>query len=392
MARRGGSTLVEVLVAIFVMGIGLIALLTLFPIGALRMAQSIHDDRCAMAVRNAHALAIAQSVRTDPLVVAVPATGFGSDPNYKPAGKKPGGIADCFYNPCLEPGQKKPTPATHLNADPFGESYAVLADPVGYASVPLGSVTQNWVGGIKNVLRRRPVSYAPTAQKLSIYQTFTLWDDINFDGADSPGTPQKTAKAIFRDYRFSWAYLLRRPQSTQNPTPNAQGVNLPNLSSVVDCTVIVFDARPLSLTGNLSLPEYVYGNTNNTPNVPQAPGALPVSYFNPSTNSITIDYSSNKVPPPPVRPGSWILDATIYHPTATTATQHAYFYRVVSIQDVGATLVTYEVQSPIRGFGSPGSLSPLPYPLPATTYGFPGTAIVLDGIAEVFEQGPVRIP
>lgn len=40
-----GATLLEVLVAIFIMGIGLLALLTPFPLGALEMARSIQDDR-----------------------------------------------------------------------------------------------------------------------------------------------------------------------------------------------------------------------------------------------------------------------------------------------------------------------------------------------------------
>ena len=38
-------TLLEVLAAIFIMGLGLLALLSLFSIGALSMAQTIKDDR-----------------------------------------------------------------------------------------------------------------------------------------------------------------------------------------------------------------------------------------------------------------------------------------------------------------------------------------------------------
>jgi prepilin-type N-terminal cleavage/methylation domain-containing protein len=44
-SRSRGITLTEVLVAIFIMGIGLLALLSLFPLGALTMAQAIKDDR-----------------------------------------------------------------------------------------------------------------------------------------------------------------------------------------------------------------------------------------------------------------------------------------------------------------------------------------------------------
>ena len=53
MSRRPGITLLEVLIAIFVMGIGLLALLVLFPLGALTMAQAIRDDRCAQAAQQA---------------------------------------------------------------------------------------------------------------------------------------------------------------------------------------------------------------------------------------------------------------------------------------------------------------------------------------------------
>jgi hypothetical protein len=51
-----GITLVEVLVAIFAQGVGLLALLTLFPLGALEMAQAVKDDRTAAVAANAEAL------------------------------------------------------------------------------------------------------------------------------------------------------------------------------------------------------------------------------------------------------------------------------------------------------------------------------------------------
>lgn len=49
-ARRG-VTLLEVLAAIFLTGVGLLALLTLFPLGALDMAEAVRDDRAAGEIR-----------------------------------------------------------------------------------------------------------------------------------------------------------------------------------------------------------------------------------------------------------------------------------------------------------------------------------------------------
>lgn len=51
--RRAGITLLEVLAAIFILGVGLLALLVLFPIGALSMARAIQDDRAAQVAADA---------------------------------------------------------------------------------------------------------------------------------------------------------------------------------------------------------------------------------------------------------------------------------------------------------------------------------------------------
>src|SRR5213080_2785171 len=76
---RSGATLVEVLVAIFVTAIGLLALLALFPLGALSMAQAIKDDRTAHLAANASALAEVYGLRNDPGLYFLginPADGF----------------------------------------------------------------------------------------------------------------------------------------------------------------------------------------------------------------------------------------------------------------------------------------------------------------------------
>lgn len=77
-AGQAGITLVEVLVAIFVTGVGLLALLTLFPLAALEMAQAIKDDRTAAAATNAAALSEAGKhlvSRTTQFVIASASNG-----------------------------------------------------------------------------------------------------------------------------------------------------------------------------------------------------------------------------------------------------------------------------------------------------------------------------
>src|SRR5262249_3891952 len=71
MRHRPGVTLIEVLMAIFVMGIGMLALLVLFPLGALSVAQALRDDRAAQAAGIANSWANAVDVRHDAQVVGI---------------------------------------------------------------------------------------------------------------------------------------------------------------------------------------------------------------------------------------------------------------------------------------------------------------------------------
>ena len=381
MSRRSGTTLVEVLVAIFVMGIGLIALLTLFPIGMLRMARAIHDDRCAASFQNAQANAVIFDVSNDADVVS-----DASDPY---SGILPAANPDFFRNPFPK---NTTTGLDHLfPADDYGESYPILVDPIGYYN--LSNAPRHWVGGYLPApsatqpiggLRRRPAAFARNglaatpanlpAITLNIYRSFTLWDDLAFEramsGTTPPGTPQSTTLAApfapIRDTRFSWGYTLQRPQTRDR--------------SIVDCSVVIFDNRSLSIstTGNGSLSELVYQNT---------------TFFNPVNNTVSFEYTSGTVPPPPLRPNDWLLDVTPYNLNATAAGAHCYWYRVVAAEDLviaGRKIARYEVAQPIRGVKTfPGFSNPA---YTDAALGYIGTGVILEGVAEVFPKGPCRMP
>jgi len=85
--HRPGVTLLEVVIAIFIMAIGMLALLTLFPVGAIEMGRALRSNRCASSSVLADSLAVVQDLRHDPIVV----NNIG--------GNDPAGWTDAYLNP-----------------------------------------------------------------------------------------------------------------------------------------------------------------------------------------------------------------------------------------------------------------------------------------------------
>lgn len=151
--RRRGVTLTEVLVAIFVCGLGLMALMTLFPLGAANMAQAIDDDRCGHAAANASA------------------------------------ILRCAWRISLQtPGADVPlqTLETNLANGP------VYIDPIGNNIYGGGALP----GGI-------PRLNLGNATYVDAVRWCTLLDDIDFAPTGIPMAP------LSRQGRYSWAWMVR---------------------------------------------------------------------------------------------------------------------------------------------------------------------------------------
>lgn len=190
MKVRAGITLIEVLVAIFIMCIGLLALLTLFPLAALSMAQSLKDDRVDQAGRQANALAIAQNLRMD------------SNPALQAAFSNNGAVT--------------------LPPEWSGPSFPVFVDPWG---MRLGASPS--LAGSGLVQR---TDWSLTANSLSMTMRYCgIQDELTF--LDN-GTPNISA-GLQRQPQTTWAYWLRRPN---NQFPN-----------VVDMYVVVYFGRNLQL-------------------------------------------------------------------------------------------------------------------------------------------------
>jgi hypothetical protein len=398
--ERGGATLVEVLVAIFVMAIGMITLLTLFPLGLLSMAQAIKDDRTALAAASAAAIESIWDIRhagNKPLGQVAACT--------PPAGSfwtTNGAIAGLFSNP----GAGLPLIAT-------GPGYPIYVDPFAFSG-PAGTSTVNPSYGptVGSVLQRvdicinqHGVTDASNASPIVISSAshgltsgamvlvsgvtgntaangrftitfidantfslngstgngayaggglwqyavedqatawriswFTLLDDIEFENNGIPAPGNASAPStIFREDRYTWAYLLRMGDVT-NP-------------SFVDLTIVVYSGRT-QLSGEKSFP----------------------ANWSAGGDVVTLSFSG--ADKPAIRKGGWILDNTVV--VGTTPNTNGYFYRVVNVTEgaSGPNTVDLEVQPnrrrPTQGGANPGL----------------GSVVVMDGVVEVFERGP----
>jgi hypothetical protein len=339
MHHRQGTTLIEVLAAIFIMGIGTLAIMAMFPLAAVSMARSIRDDRVAHGALNAKAIAIAKSIRFDARLI---------------------GTNDYFTNANADGLAGKDSngnPIQFINAPINGTSWPLYVDPVGDNTYAVGD-EQRWVGGPSGkfgCIRRRPLSFATTtATRL---KWCTLLDDVTFD---TNGQPAINIGFVTRNPApsISYAWLLRRPKSG---TP-----------SVCDLTVVIYNQRSLGFGGiRTAAKEAVYNVTVNSP----------------QQTVVSIQWQAGAgLPQPQITEGGWILDMT---PTAITqpppnpplyAPGNARFYRVVSVGDISQTVikgVTYNLMDLELA---------TPMPLPSNVSGL-STIAIMNDVVEVIELG-----
>jgi hypothetical protein len=364
--RRPGISLLEVLSAIFITGIGLLSLLTLFPLGALKMAESLQDDRAAQAAASGQSIANAVVMRLDAsaqsAMLNLPLAEWQVVPNPPPL-----------------PFPNNVSPAA---ADATG--YPVLVDPIGAFSYTGVANWQQWVAGTTQGIPRVRGQWLRTAPgDTSTAQALLRWctvqDDLNFinDGAfqgltaDPPSWVPGGGGVVQRYLNFSYAWMLRMPRA-----------GAPN---VVDVSVLVFRGRSLDFVG-FGTQEQAY-----------------TAVFNASANTVAIYPAAGAAEPPSLRKGQWILDASMQTVPAnppnltpvTLVASRGFFYRIVSVSDTlldtnGNQYVSVEVQTSLRGWTLPGNAADPafttipPGQIPA---GQPGTVVIFDNLVEVFDDG-----
>jgi len=397
MNRRNGVTLTEVLIAIFVLSIGLMALLSLFPLGAAQMAQALKDQRTAEAA----AIAGAQGRIIWKEACEIAPNARGLDPQFFDTSTTPptptsfqrfayaldlpnlnnlnGGPSRPYALPrAAVPNRPAVDPSLPDmvripdQGDRVRSSYPVFVDPIGWEANYKASTTARmlWVGypmvgvtpgtplaqpnGKRGLIPRRPL-YVSNPDPTSPAKWVALGStDPNTPPAltktqrilsrfsllddmtfDANGLPSKPNGMIERQGRYTWAFLFRRQNNKQKNRSN------------VEMTVVVYSGRSIDVPG--SEEHFLTDPLNDLRNV-------------------TIDYSGRTKPA--VRRGSWILDATIFSDSGEVDPQ-AYFYRVTNVDDSVANKVTLDLQTPLNGSASRRII------------------IVMENVVEVFPKGIV---
>lgn len=287
-ARRQGLGLLEVIVAMFVMALGMISLLTLFPLGAIQMGHALRNARAAETAMQADTL---MRLWWQAEVVERP------------------GNEDLPFAAMDDPRNTFDTtnPLVALAATEVGPSYPVCVDPLGWQSRNGLAVRQWRLAGQapdNGVFPRRSIrtilSQPLAAQPALSFRAASMMDDITFNPTGTPDTGASGIGAqVVRQGRYNWAAVIQRPVNANR--------------YVADLKILVFDGRP---PGIAPLDAEKIG-------VPTAPLAA-------GTSQLVLNVGA--APPEYLRAGSWIMDGTLTPPVGPAAgVRNAVWYRVQTI-------------------------------------------------------------
>ena len=279
------------------MGVGLLALFTLFPLGALSMARAVRDDRAAAIAANAAEMATAMDLCNDSIVAQF-------------IGPVPQGttIATTQAGPFV--------PVAPFNfPDPNGPGLPVLVDPT-YAA--LGQTSLGAVPNVTPGIQRCGASYAPNAP--GIARWFTFQEEMTFT---TTGQPRAVTGSVERPGTYTWTYLLRRPKASR-----------PDL---VEMSVLVYASRAVEVSDG----EQVFPQPSSPVSVVGSKG----------TNTVSFNYNAGSKPN--IRRGAWVMDVSYSQKVdpvtgKTFGTVNAFPYRVENVTDTGATNLTLEVDPALK--------------------------------------------
>jgi hypothetical protein len=365
-ARRG-ITLTEILISILIMGIGLISLATLFPLGMVRLRAANQQHRSGLLAESATADLSTRGLLLAPYFLA---SGYYST------------ASNGFYNPLIS------DPSNPANPSAGGLSAGVNSTGVPFCYDPLwwyetGNTPNAALGTVGEVRFGQAVFVYPSAnafirsttadasnpaghglQRITNYGqtagwplfnpelTFASPDDQVMQNSDaspqllsaSAGTGQSTLSGVvpqwfpavgaavpagFRnDLRYTWLFTGYQVDST-------------NLTNFVG-SVVVMDSRPFSL-------DSVASPTNPAVSSPTAAGEIVmegvfgysghvVNGFGVAADRIVLLRWPAAMPDPEIKVGSWICDVSYQRNTglANSGIQRCNWYQVAKKGEVQA--------------------------------------------------------
>jgi type II secretory pathway pseudopilin PulG len=396
MNRRIATTLTEVLIAIFIMGIGLMAILALFPLGAVQMAQAIKDDRAAHAAANAASLArliwkqACEMDEADPQTnsfrenITNPPQKYPrsiqrfvyalDDPNFNDlSGSLPNSLSYPPGSPAIPPGGHALPPGgpgsgaaylAHMPPMPLAgpaanqSSYPVYVDMIGWQANQVDPNRQWWVGeatpqgphGRIGMIPRRPL-YIPHYQPGSLPRGVPTWQVLG-TSAPVPHWTWNTSARILKQFSLtddlSFTADGRVADAFGNPAATSGGrIERQGRYSWAYLFRRPRNANPLQGGTRYEVDVHVIVYSGRSIDVPTDEKTYQAKVAGARTVQLIYRRASDK---PAIRRGQWLLDATIFDEFGLVFPQGR-FYRAVNIDEglpvLGDPTISVELQTPL---------------------------------------------
>ncbi len=357
---RAGITLTEILISIMIMGIGLVSLATLFPLGLLRLRAAAIKSRSAFLVESAEAEMATRNLLSRSSFITLPTStwytaGTVYDPWIQDTPQYGAAWTNGVYRGLGGSGLTGNTQTTPIDGpglpvayDPLwrattgvypGDTRSEARFASGLATLraaPKGGGSPG-AHGLQRITNLHPLSFIvdtsvsnPTQYALDYNQIFlpkvasifVSPDDIVFQtstqttagataavGSSSPLVPDMSGGSMVNDWMYTWMFTGRRSQATN--------------ATVYDGDIVILHGRPLALDGGVAagepVVEAIFGYSTR---VTGRGNRGTVDYAQGGDRVVLLRWPAT-VADPEVRVGSWIADVTYERVAAVDAALQA---------------------------------------------------------------------